>query len=191
VGEILVVPETVSVVGSDDALRELLMSGNCIVIPETEIDVNGMSEDFTTKIDIAEFLPENIRLATDVSSNVLVSTTILPDGSKAFEIPISNIAQENLPDNKLVSYTTDKIEVRIKGSATILNTLDGAEIMGSIDLDGLGVGQHSVEVDLALPAGIQLVSKAFVDITVTEIEMVNNTRETSVENTVATVRRVQ
>lgn len=189
IGEVEVVPSTVSVVGTESALDLLEKNGNTILIPDTEVDVSGKSDDFITKIDINQFLPDNIRLATDVSSNVLITTTILPDGSRAFQIPISNITQLNLPENMMVSYTTDRIEVRIKGSATTLNAIKEDEITGSIDLTGLGVGQHTVLVELNLASGLQLVTEAMVDILISELEL--TTKTTSLDEEDPIVRLIQ
>lgn len=173
VGEVTAVPAEISVIGSDEALALLAFQNNTITIPETEIDASGKSEDFVTKIDISQFLPANIRLATDVSENVLINTKILPDGSKAFNIPISNISQVNLGTNLIVSYVMDSIEVRIKGKESLLNGLKGEEIKGTIDLSGLTPGQYTVPVTLELASGLHLVSEATVDITIAETEVTN------------------
>ena len=178
VGDVTAVPSEISVVGSDSALALLAFQNNTITIPASEIDVSGKSEDFVTKIDISQFLPTNIRLATDVSENVLVTTKILPDGSKAFEVPISNITQNNLGKDLIVSYAMDSIEVRLKGKESLLSELKAEDIMATIDLNGLTAGEHTVEVKLELPSGIRLVSNATVDITISETEVVN-TQETS------------
>lgn len=184
VGDITAVPAEISVVGSDAALALLSLQNNTITIPNTEINVTGKDEDFITKIDINEFLPANIRLATDVTENVLINVKILPDGSKAFNVPISNISQENLGENLMVSYTIDSIEVRIKGDESVLNSLKAEEILGTIDLTDLTAGQHTVSVTLTLPSGLRLVSDATVDITITETEVIS-VQETSAQNTAA------
>ncbi len=177
IGEVTAVPAEISVVGSENALEFLREQFNTIVIPDREINANNKSEDFTTKIDINEFLPDDIRLATDVSSTVLVSVQILPDGSQAFEVPISNITQENLGKDLMVSYDTDSIEVRVKGTAAVLNRLSGSDITGTIDLEDMIPGQYTVPVNIALPTGLLLVSNVNVDITIAETEVVSTVPE--------------
>lgn len=173
IGDVTAVPSEISVIGSNAALALLAFQNNTITIPETEIDATGQSEDFVTKVDISQFLPTDIRLATDVSENVLINTKILPDGSKAFSVPISNITQENLGENLIVSYAIDSIDVRIKGKESVLKSLSADTIQGTIDLSGLTVGHYTVRVSLDLPSSLYLVNEATVDITITETEVAN------------------
>lgn len=176
IGEVAAVPAEISLVGTDEALALLTVQNNTIEIPASEVDASGKSEDFVTKIDISSFLPEGIRLATDVSSSVMINTQILPDGSKAFEVPISNITQMNLEENMMVSYATDSIEVRIKGNESVLDDLTAEDITGVIDLTELKAGQHTVPVELTVPAGLILVHSVMVDITIAETEITNVTQ---------------
>lgn len=178
IGEVTATPAEISLVGTEAALEYLKSQNNTIVIPDSKISVFGKSEDFTKKINIEEFLPDDIRLATDVSSTVIVSVQILPDGSQAFAVPLSNITQENLGKDLMVSYDTDSIEVRVKGTSSVLNRLKGEDIIGSIDLTDKAPGQYTVPVNITLPSGLLLVSNVDVDITIAEIEVVNTVQDT-------------
>lgn len=170
VEKVTTTPETITVVGTDEALAALKEAGNCIEIPAEEIDITDQTEDFTTKIDISQFLPENIRLATDVSSSVIVTATILPDGSKLFEVPVTNIAQQNLGKNLVAVFGTSTIEVRIKGSQSTLRQLKGEDITGYVDLANLAEGAHSVELQIELPSGVSLVDSVLVELTISKQE---------------------
>lgn len=170
IGEVETTPSKISLVGSAEALEQLALQGNVIEIPASEIDATDQSADFETKIDINEFLPEEIRLATDVSSSVLVSTTILPYGSKDFEVPAENIGTSNLEENRIAVLGENEITVRVKGSDVQLNSLKAKDIKGVIDLDGLEPGTHTVEVIVELPSGMSLVEKAQTTVTITSTE---------------------
>lgn len=170
IGEVETTPSKISLVGSAEALEQLALQGNVIVIPESEIDATGKSSDFETKIDISEFLPEEIRLATDVSSSVLVTTTILPYGSKDYEVPAENISSSNLEENLIVVLNDNDITVRVKGSDVQLISLKAEDIKGTIDLEGLEPGTHTVEVKVELPAGMSLVDKVETTVTITSTE---------------------
>lgn len=170
VEKVTTTPETITVVGTDEALEALKEAGNRIEIPAEEIDVTDRSEDYTTKIDISQFLPENIRLATDVSSSVIVTATILPDGSKLFDVPVTNIAQQNLGENLVAVFGTSDIEVRVKGNQSTLRQLKGEDITGYVDLIDLTEGTHSVEVQIELPSGVSLVDSVLVELTISKQE---------------------
>ena len=170
VEKVTTTPESITVVGTDEALAALKEAGNCIEIPSEVIDVSGQSADITTKVDINEYLPEDIRLATDVSSSVIVTVTILPDGSKLFEVPVTNISQENLGENLMAVFGTAEIEVRLKGNERTLRQLKGEDITGYVDLANLTEGTHSVPVQIELAADITLVDAVTVEVTITKQE---------------------
>lgn len=167
IGEVETTPSKISLVGSAEALEQLALQGNVIEIPASEIDATGKSEDFETKIDINEFLPEEIRLATDVSSSVLVTTTILPFGSKDYKVPAENISMSNLGENLIAVLNENEITVRVKGSDVRLGSLKAEDIKGFIELEGLEPGTHTVEVTVELPLGMSLVDKVETTVTIT------------------------
>ncbi len=170
VEKVTTTPETVTVVGPDEALEALKALGNSIVIPPSEIDVTNKSSDITTKVDITSYLPENIRLATDVSPIVIVNTTILPDGSKLYEVPVGNLTQEKLGADMVAVFDTDRIQVRIKGDERVLRQLKAEEIQGMVDLENLSEGNHAVLVQFNLPDGVSLVDSVEVGITISKQE---------------------
>lgn len=170
VEKITTMPESLTVVGTDEALKALKEDGNRIVIPSEEIDVEDQMEDMTLRIDISPYLPENIRLATDVSSSVIVNVTILPDGSRLFDVPVSNIEQKNLAENLVAVYGSSELEVRIKGNQQILRGLENKDIKGYVDLTGLSEGSHTVPVHIELPNGLTLVDDIVIELEISKQE---------------------
>ena len=170
VEKVTTTPERITVVGPDDALEALLAAGNYIEIPSSEVDISDQSSDVTTKVDISAYLPENIRLATDVSSVVIVTTTILPDGSKLYEVPVANIVQENLGTGLVAVFGTDRIQARIKGDEQVLKQLKAEDIKGTVNLQDMMEGTYSAEVQFSFPDGISLVSPVIVEVTVSRQE---------------------
>lgn len=170
VEKITTVPEVLTVVGTDEALEALKEDGNRIVIPSDEIDVEDQIDDMTVRVDINPYLPENIRLATDVSSSVIVNVTILPDGSKLFDVPVTNIEQRKLADNLVAVYGSSELEVRIKGNQQILRGLKEEEIKGYVELAGLSEGTHTVPVHIELPNGLELVDDIVIELEISKQE---------------------
>lgn len=170
IGEVITTPSKITLVGSAEALELLAEQGNMIEIPASEIDAFGKNKDFETKIDISEFLPEDIRLATDVSSSVLVTTTILPYGSRDYNIPTSNVTIINLGEDLRAVFNANEITVRVKGSNTRLDELKAEEITGTVDLNGLSAGTHTVMVQITLPNDLSVVGDVEMNITISEME---------------------
>lgn len=170
ISEVDTTPNTITVVGSDVALKQLRDNGNVITIPSEEIDASGKDEDFETKIDISEYLPDDIRLATDVSSSVLVTTTILPNGSQAFDMASANIASSGLPTGLNAVFATDRIQIRVQGSDAMLNGINGSSFTGTVDLSNCTeAGTYTLPVNVTLPDGVELLSEVSVTVTVTDI----------------------
>lgn len=182
VEKVTTTPELITVVGTDEALLALKESGNCIEVPAEEVDVSDMSADVTTKIDISKYLPENIRLAKDVSSSVIVTVTILPDGSKLFEVPVVNIEQQNLKENLVAVFGTAQLEVRMKGEERNLRQLKGEDIVGYVDLSELSEGIHCVPVQIELPRGTVLVDSVMVEVTISKKEVAAAVEDNVLQN---------
>ena len=115
-------------------------------------------------------MPEDIRLATDVSSSVLVTTTILPYGSRDYNIPTSNVTITNLGEDLRAVFNANEITVRVKGSNTRLDELKAEEITGTVDLNGLSAGTHTVMVQITLPNDLSVVGDVEMNITISEME---------------------
>ena len=97
VDSVSVVPETLSLAGTDEALQKLAVEGNTLTIPASYIDVSGKDSDFDVKVDISELLPENMKLARDINSTVIATVKILPYNSRDYEVSPTQIKVENKP----------------------------------------------------------------------------------------------
>ena len=184
IAEVDTTPGTITVAGTQEALASLQEAGNVIEIPESEVDADGKKDDFETKIDISGFLPDGIRLATDVSSSVMIKTTILPYGSKAIEVPSTNITQTGLGEDLRAVFDSDRIQVRVQGTDSALEALTASDITGTVDLSQLTAGtSQSVPVQITLPSGLELVSDVKANITISNTETIATVTKT---NTAAT-----
>lgn len=168
VSSVSTVPNTISLAGTDEALKELAADGNAIEIPASQIDVSGKNSDFEQTIDIEELLPEDTMLARDISSSVIVSVAIIPYDSKEYVIPATSIDRSKQPENMTAVITDDSVTVRIKGSEEDLEALKESDIKLSIDTSKYTTeGEYNVPVDVSLPEGYELVEKVTVRVTLT------------------------
>ncbi|MBE5996488.1 MAG: hypothetical protein E7240_03915 [Lachnospiraceae bacterium] len=158
VGEVTVTPAVVSVAGTDEALNALSNQENKIEIPADLLNVDGAKDDLTVRVDLTQILPEDIKLADNVSTVALVSVEILPLDSRTFEIPVAEIEQRNVPENLSVIYRIDKVRVRVQGEEEKLAGLTENDIKLSIDFTGFGEGTfEDYAVMAALPEGFSTV----------------------------------
>lgn len=126
----------VTVYGDEDVISELQY------IP-VEIDVTGLSESKTYNIVIDK--PTGIRDISATNVNVTVSL------GKVTEKTIDNIKIDtvNLDSNysvQSVGKNSSVTSVIVKGTESVLETIDASMIKATVDLTGLGEGEHVVDV---------------------------------------------
>lgn len=164
VSEIKLVPDTISIAGTDEALQKLAEAGNTLEIPGSMIDVSGKSSDFEVNIDLTELLPENTKLARDLNSSVIATVKILPYNSQDFELPATQIQTENIPEDMDLVFGQEKITVRLKGKDEDLKKLKPETVQMKIDLKGYKEGEYTVPVTVTLPGGYELVDEIAVKV---------------------------
>ncbi len=108
-----------------------------------EIDVEGLKEnkEFTETIK----KPNGVRSISDAKININV--TLGDEVSK--EISNVRINPINLANGLVVNAASQEditIPVIIKGVSSVLDEVDASSINATIDLNGLGIGEHEVEV---------------------------------------------
>ena len=164
VSEIKLVPDTISIAGTDEALQKLAEAGNSLEIPGSMIDVSGKSSDFDVNIDLTELLPENTKLARDLNSSVIVTVKILPYNSQDFELPATQIQTENIPEDMDLVFGQEKITVRLKGKDEDLKNLKPETVQMKINLKDYKEGEYTVPVTVTLPGGYELVDEIAVKV---------------------------
>lgn len=164
VSEIKLVPDTISIAGTDEALQKLAEAGNTLEIPGSMIDVSGKSSDFEVNIDITELLPENTKLARDLNSSVIVTVKILPYNSQDFELSATQIQTENIPEDMDLVFGQEKITVRLKGKDEDLKNLKPETVQMKINLKDYKEGEYTVPVTVTLPSGYELVEEIAVKV---------------------------
>lgn len=168
VDSVSVVPETLSLAGTDEALQKLAVEGNTLTIPASYIDVSGRDSDFDVKVDISELLPENMKLARDINSTVIATVKILPYNSRDYEVSPTQIKVENKPENMNYKFEPDKIVARIKAKEEDLDNLKTDDIQMKIDLKDAKAGENTLPVTVTLPEGYELVEDITVKVALIE-----------------------
>lgn len=139
-------PGSVKLKGSSTALNPLIN----IEIPGDLINVNGATADVTTTIDITDYLPEGTELVDPADASVVVTVRIKEYESKTYQLHADQIAVEGLVDEYEISFSENLIPVTVNGLQEDLDRLTVASLKASIDVSGLGEGEHRVMLVLAL-----------------------------------------
>ena len=174
IADISTTPEVISVAGTEEALAALAEAGNKITIDGSEVNINGFTEDFNGRIDISGYLPEGVKLSENVSSTVLVTVTVEPLGTVNFEIPSTDIIQENLGAGLGVIYNKESIKVSVQGASEELGKITEKSLKATIDYSGMGAGNYeNVNVGITLPPNCYLVSIDTVNLEIFSNDSVN------------------
>ena len=163
-GIISTTPETVSVVGSEEALSELKENNNTITIPADYIDISGASEDVSMEVDLQELMPDNMRIASNTASVIGVVVPILPQDSREIQVDVDDIATKSLGENLTVSYDQTEVAILIRGEQDLLSKVKAADLKPTIDCSGLTEGDYSLDVSFTIPAELELVGKVTIPV---------------------------
>lgn len=172
VSKVTITPESISVAGSDEALEALEENGNVIQIPSDLVNIDGLSKDYQTRIELSSLLSKDEGLMpTEENQTVQVQVSILPEDSQEFEVPTESVQIGNLGEGLHVTFIRKALVVRVKGSENAsLDNLSADDIQLSINLEDLGAGSYTCPVSVTLPEGYQQVEDVKADIQVTNIE---------------------
>lgn len=110
---------------------------------EVLFDVNGIKSDKEYTLNIKK--PVGVRHISDVVANVKV--TVGDEATKEFDNIL--VQYENLESNYTINAKTasdSNITVIVRGVSSVLDSIDASTIRAYVNLEGYGVGEHSVDV---------------------------------------------
>lgn len=174
VDSVTTVPDTISIAGTDEALEKLRLEDNTSWISGDGVDISGEKGDMEKKVSLKDVLPEDTKLTSGASEDVLVRVSILPVGSRTFSLPANEIEVDNKPSDLQFAFDTDSISVKVKAVDGDIDEFDVSDIKASIDLDGKTEGSYEVPVTVKLPKGYELLEDVTTDVTISEISNVED-----------------
>ena len=159
--KITTTPETISIAGSEEALKKLEDNGNTLEIPGELINVDGINSDLEANVKLSALLTEEeeLKIPEEVGQSVVVKVSILPYGSREYDLKADAIQVQGLSSDLRVSYNKEKISIRVKGTEANLNALKVEDIKAVIDLTGKTAGEYTLPVTITLPEGYEQVEE--------------------------------
>ncbi|MCI6056736.1 CdaR family protein [Anaerotignum sp.] len=146
-GEVTCTPKTVSVIGAKEDLDKLN------VISLDQIDVSGATSSISHTFQLADYLPEGVKLEKGSSSSVQVLVHMEKGEEKTVTVSSDQIQLINAQDGYQY-HLPESVTVAINGEAGLISGVEGSELTGQVDVSNLTEGEHSVTVDWSLPSGI-------------------------------------
>ena len=127
-------PETVYIAGKNadiSNVNEIVISGG------ERFDITQMTEDFSTKVDIRQFLPNGITLVNENGNIYTVLIGIDRMVEAAYEVHVSKLNITNMPEAAVYTPDTENINVSLKGLSDVMDKLTADNITMSLDLEPL------------------------------------------------------
>lgn len=143
-------PEQVQIAGR----RSVISRIESIDIPAEALNVSEIKEKTEEIVNVADYLPDNIRLADENAGLVVVTISVEKDGTKTYDVSVGSITVNNLSEDLTMNYAAaDALQVQVGGPRNILGGL-AIDHSVSIDLKNYKkAGEYSVPVAVSLPNG--------------------------------------
>lgn len=146
--EMVMVPETVKIAGRKSALDSVTE----ITVADAALDVDGLTEDMTTIINIRKYLPNGVQFAeSNFNGNVSVTVGIEPLITREFDIPVRNFAVGNAPegyDVTIQEFENEEIEnykISVSGVEADIKKIRANDVIGVVDMQLIAETQGITE----------------------------------------------
>lgn len=150
-----------------------------IKIPAEVLDLTGVTSTVEKTIDISSYLDMGVSLVASADAKVNIIAEIEPIETKEYKIPVNNITATGLKSGYQLSHAERYVIVTITAGRTAHNSLNVADIKGTIDVGGLKAGEHVVNIEFELDHSVYKVAVAFTEI---EIKETGNSGDTGNDN---------
>ena len=182
-GKIDIDPAEVYIAGPKSVLDNI----NSVTIYSSAVNISDQNSDYVTTVNIFNYLPNGVEAASkSFSGNVTVSVEIEKELSKDFNIYLSKVGVDNLPEgleaeilNGYESAVDNKVEVTVYGLARDIENISSTDIKVEADFDqylkdnnftSMSPGVFTVPLKITLPNGLRTDDKLKLRIRITESE---------------------
>jgi len=123
-----------------------------------EVNITGASQTLTRTV--ALIPPRGTQLRFGEPTDVVVTVTIVPI-NRPFQVTVpASVQIMGINDGLLASLSPGIVSVTVTGSLPQLEALSSAQLLGVINVRGLGPGTYELEPTFSLPEGVTLVPPA-------------------------------
>jgi YbbR domain-containing protein len=146
ISETTVLPENVAVEGPADEVRRL------VSVETVPVDIEEARSGFKRKVRLStdekpfSFFPDQVDIAVQLVEEEL-------------QREFKNVEVQAKDFNGVYSVNPHSVYLRLSGSKRILEKLQLSADQVYLNLKGLGVGEHSVQLGLNLPSGVKVVEQ--------------------------------
>lgn len=157
-GEITATRNNVLIAGKSKVIESI----DSIDIPDTVLDITGVTENFETLVDLNDYLPDGVILAEeDFEGRVRVDVMVEPVVEKVVTMQVNRIQILNMPEGfeYEILEEEDTYEITLVGLARDLDELDINTLQASVDIaafmeergmEEMSAGHYTINLTLNL-----------------------------------------
>lgn len=127
-------------------LKSNLASLNMISISGSELNVDGASADKVVNVDIRDYLPDGVTIASTEDPILEIHLKVEPLTTLTMRISSSEITLNNRDEELDYKIVPARVEVTLRGLKDDLDSLNVADLNPTADVSGLQPGVHEVAV---------------------------------------------
>lgn len=173
-------PKSIDVLGDENGISKL----TDIELPP--INVEGASSDKTIVFDIRPYLKDTGLSLRDANSNeVTIIAKIVKEDVLSFNVPTSNISISGYKEGYNIDLKGSSVSVKLTALKEILQQVNESDLKGSINLNGLDEGKHSVEVEFNLPDGVKMYNECIINLEIKKPVEISTTEPPAISATEA------
>lgn len=168
------IPETVLIAGRSSVLKNL----SVLEVPDTVLDVSGLTENLTAVVDLKEYIPGSVEFGNPAfDGKTSVTVHIEPEVTRNITVSEEDIAITNMPAGYkgTVSAYEEEFIIHVAGLAADVDSINAADIHGTLDIASLlekgelpevAEGYYDVPLSFNLPENVSLKEKITVRLTI-------------------------
>ena len=139
-------PPSIRVKGESEKMNDL----TSIMIPPTVIDLNTITGNFETSVDIGTYLPEGVTVDSPRQATVRINVKLVDVDTREYAVPTANLKIENVKEGCTATFEDETVTVQLTGLVSALDTINPQTMTGTVNASGLEEGRHIVEAVLKL-----------------------------------------
>lgn len=168
---------SIVIAGRENVIKNV----NAIEIPGEAVVITDCTENYTTEIDIRDYLPDNVFLADASQSRIKITVNIEPEVSKKLEVQGDRIEVINVPEGykAVIPQFEENVRIEVHGLSKDISDLRSADMRGYIDVSKWmrdenitepTEGYYQVEIDFGLSDDVTIVEPVKVTMHLIKLE---------------------
>ncbi|MCS6939289.1 MAG: CdaR family protein [Roseiflexaceae bacterium] len=127
-------------------------------VSTADVDVTGATQTFTRSVSL--IAPRGTQLRFGEPTEAIVTVRITPI-NRPFQATIPALVQViGISDGLLASLSPNVVSITVTGASAQLEALSSAQLLGIVNVRGLGPGTYELEPAFTLPEGVTLAAPA-------------------------------